>query len=130
MSILSVCGVAFCVVVLSKVLEKTSKEYSVIVSIVACVAILYYLICQLTPVLDFINLLTNSLTSADDIYTLLLKALGICIVTNLAVDVCKDAHENALSSVVLMGGKLCILILSIPLLNEVLSIVKQLIYGS
>ncbi|MGN1411611.1 MAG: SpoIIIAC/SpoIIIAD family protein [Oscillospiraceae bacterium] len=128
-NILSVCGLVFCIVILSKVLEKTSKEYVILISIVSCLMILSYLLLQLTPILDLIYQLTNILNDGEDIYILLLKSLGICIVTNLAVDVCKDSGETALSSVVLMCGKVCMLILSIPLLNELISIIRQVIFN-
>lgn len=128
-NILSVCGVVFCIVILSKVLEKTSKEYVILISIVSCLMILSYLLLQLTPILDLIYQLTSILNDGQDIYILLLKSLGICIVTNLAVDICKDSGETALSSVVLMCGKVCILILSIPLLNELISIIRQVIFN-
>ena len=127
-NILSICGLVFCIVVLSKTLEKTSKEYVVILSIVSSVLLLLYLINQLTPILDLIYQLSDILNDGEDIYIILLKSLGISVVTNLAVDICKDNGETALSSIVLMGGKICMLILSIPLLNEVISIIRQVIY--
>lgn len=128
-NIISICGLVFCIVILSKILEKTSKEYVVIISIISCILILSYLVSQLEPILDLIRQLTKYLNDGEDIYIVLLKSLGICIVTNLAVDVCKDTGETALSSIVLMSGKISILMLSLPLLNEFISIIRQVIYS-
>ena len=127
MNILSICGLVFCVIVLFKVLEKTSKEYSVIISILCSVMILSYIVLEITPLLDLINQLTEFLNGGEDIYIILLKSLGICIVTNISMDICKDNGETALSSIILMCGKISILILSIPLLNELISVIRQVI---
>lgn len=129
-SIISICSLVFCIVILSKVLEKTSKEYVVIISIISSVLILSYLINQLSPILDLIHQLSGILNDGEDIYIVLLKSLGISIVTNLAIDICKDNGETALSSIILMSGKVCILILSIPLLNELISIIRQVVYNN
>lgn len=126
-NILSICGLVICVVTLNKLLENHSKEYSILISIGASILILVYLSSYITSAIEFLNQLLSVLGNSNDIYTLLLKSLGICIVTNLAIDICKDANQNALSSVVLIAGKVSILLLSIPLLQELFNVITQLI---
>ncbi|MCC8069362.1 MAG: stage III sporulation AC/AD family protein [Ruminococcus sp.] len=127
-NIISVCGLVVCVVILNKLLENYSKEYIILISIGASILILIYLSSYITSVLDFLNQLLTTLGDNNDIYTLLLKSLGICIVTNFAIDICKDANQNALSSVVLIVGKVSMLLLSIPLLQELFNVITNLIY--
>ena len=126
-NILSICGLVVCVVVINRLLENTSKEYSILISIGASIIILMYLSNYITSVTEFLNQLLAFIDSSNDIYTLLLKSLGICIVTNFAMDICKDANQNTLSSVVFIGGKVSILLLSIPLLQELFNTIVQLV---
>ncbi|MEE7581933.1 MAG: SpoIIIAC/SpoIIIAD family protein [Oscillospiraceae bacterium] len=126
-NILSICGLVICVVVINRLLENTSKEYSILISIGASILILMYLSNYITSVTEFLNQLLAFIDSSNDIYTLLLKSLGICIVTNIAMDICKDANQNTLSSVVFIGGKVSILLLSIPLLQELFNTIVQLV---
>lgn len=127
-SVLSVCGIVVCVVVLNRVLETHAREYTLLVTLCASVAVWLYLSGWLSSTLDFIYLLLDVLGDSD-VYSILLKTLGISIVTNLAMDVCKDANQNALSGVVLVVGKVAILSLAIPLLRELFYTVQSLIYS-
>ncbi len=126
-NILAVSGVIVCVVILCKALEQSSKEYTIVVSICASILLLSYILVRVSDVLDYVFQLTAIIDDTERIYTVLLKTLGVCIVTNLAVDICKDAGENTLSSVVLMAGKVCILTMTLPLLKEFFYMVKSLI---
>lgn len=125
-NVLSVCGLVLCIVIINKLLENYSKEYIILITICASIIILIYVSGYISTTLDFLNQLLE-VSSSSDIYSVLLKALGICIVTNLSVDICKDSNQNALSSVVLITGKIAILLISIPLLKELYTVVSQLI---
>lgn len=125
-NVLSVCGLVLCIVLINKLLENHSKEYIILITICASIVILIYVSGYISTTLDFLNQLLE-VSNNSDIYSVLLKALGICIVTNLSIDVCKDSNQNALSGVVLITGKVAILLISIPLLKELYTVVIQLI---
>ena len=125
-NIVSVCGLVICIVLINKILEGSAKEYTLLITILASVIVLIYLSTYVVSILDFLNELFNTLSVANDTYSILLKSLGICIITNLAMDICKDANQNAISSIVFITGKVAILLLSIPLLEELFYTIKQL----
>lgn len=125
-NVLSVCGLILCIVIINKLLENHSKEYIVLITICASIVVLIYVSGYISTTLDFLNQLLE-VSNNSDIYSVLLKALGICIVTNLSIDICKDSNQNTLSGVVLITGKIAILLISIPLLKELYTVVIQLI---
>jgi stage III sporulation protein AD len=125
-SILLVCGLVLCVVMLNRLLESHAKEYVLLVTLCAIVLVVAYVSKYLSSTLEFLRVLLSALDD-NDIYTTLLKTLGICVVTNVCMDVCKDSNQNALSGVVLITGKVAILSLSIPLLQELYYLVQGLI---
>jgi len=57
----------------------------------------------------------------------LFKALGVCLLTQIACDTCKDAGESAIAAKVEMAGRVLVLLISLPLFQQVLSIVYSLI---
>jgi stage III sporulation protein AD len=115
-----------CVVLLNSILNTHAKEYALILMLCVSVGILIYLSGYVSTLLDFIRQLLEY-TSNSDIYAILLKALGICVVTNIAMDVCKDSHQNTLCGVVLLVGKVAILLIAIPLLQEIFNTTVMLI---
>ena len=55
------------------------------------------------------------------------KALGICYVTQLAGDVCRDSREEALCSVVHMAGKIALMLQALPLIRALLSMLVEVL---
>ena len=49
---------------------------------------------------------------------ILLKTLGVCFLTQLSADSCRDAGEGALAAKVELAGKLFIVILALPLFQQ------------
>ena len=58
---------------------------------------------------------------------ILVKSLGVCYLTQLASDACRDAGETAISSKLELAGKITVLSLGLPLFGKLLEIVKKLI---
>ena len=67
--------------------------------------------------------------SADETYlTIMLKGLGICCLTQLASDICRDSGEGTLAVQAEMAGKTALLILALPLFEKTAGLALELIY--
>ena len=62
-------------------------------------------------------------------YTMLVKALGVCITTQLAADICRDSGSSSLANTVELGGRLLVLGLTLPLLKSIAELAVGLIRG-
>ena len=60
---------------------------------------------------------------------ILLKTLGVCFLTQLSADSCRDAGEGALAAKVELAGKLFIVILALPLFQQIAGSALSLIGG-
>lgn len=58
---------------------------------------------------------------------LLFKALGIALLTQFCADVCRESGESGAASTVELTGKMEILLLCLPLLEEILSAARELL---
>lgn len=128
MSILfKIAAVAFVYVCLSTVLKPQRPEYIFLIRICAVVIIFLFI------VEDIANFITNILSvfSAFNIssahVSLLLKVVGISIVTDFVCDSLKDSGESSLSNVVSISSKFMILYMSLPLLNGLIIFCLQLV---
>ncbi len=128
MSILfKIAAVAFVYVCLSTVLKPQRPEYVFLIRI--CVVVIIFLFI----VEDIANFITNILSafSAFNIssahISLLLKVVGISIVTDFVCDSLKDSGESSLSNVVSISSKFMILYMSLPLLNGLIIFCLQLV---
>lgn len=82
-----------------------------------------------SPVIEFLNELSALVSGAGgEVYVeTLLKALGIAIITHICATVCRDSGEGNVAGYVELGGKIEIIILSIPLIREILSFSVELL---
>jgi stage III sporulation protein AD len=58
---------------------------------------------------------------------ILFKALGLCIISQITVDIIRDCKENALADMVELTTKISLLILALPLFSKLLEIINGLL---
>ncbi len=113
--------------VLCVVLKEYKPEYAVMVSIMGAVIIMLFIMRSVSPILDFFSRL-NSMTSLDGEYMkILLKSLGITLITQIGSDLCKDIGQTSISSKIELSGKVAVLIISLPLFSSVLVLIEKII---
>lgn len=61
--------------------------------------------------------------------SLLIKALGICIVTQFASDICRENSATSVATAVELAGRIGMLMLSLPMIETVARIAIGLISG-
>lgn len=126
MSILNIAGLAVTAAILAALLRKYQPEYSVAIGLITAVLILALAISKVQPAFNEINNLMSSASVNTQYVSILIKALGICFVAQLASDICRDAGETAIASNVELAGKLAVLIVALPLFGQVADLVLKL----
>ncbi len=58
----------------------------------------------------------------------ILKAFGISIIIELLSDFCKESGENSIATKIELFGKIEIIVLSLPLVEKILEIVRIIIF--
>ena len=126
MNILSICIISLLSgAVLTTLKEQKSSIYS-ISSAIICVVLLVQTINTLRGQTLILNLFDN-VSEFNKYSTVLLKVFGITLITETTSDLCKQMGENALSSKIDLVGRVEIIIISLPLVNEILDIINQML---
>ncbi|MBQ3100844.1 MAG: hypothetical protein IJC50_07640 [Clostridia bacterium] len=125
MNILSVSIFALTACFIGIILKNFSHPIAPFIGTVAIIGILILCIGSLTPLLEFIKTI-NEIEGFSELYIIMLKALGIALLSETASDICKDCNESSLASKVETAAKISMLILSLPLLNSILEISKEM----
>ena len=86
-------------------------------------------IVRVTPVIDSLRELLGAANMPSEYGLILFKALGICLITQLASDACKDAGEAALAAKADLAGKVTLLVLALPLFQKIGELAVSLING-
>ena len=110
---------ALCAVLFASLVQKSNKEYAVLISLGAAVVLLLVILEQGTPLVEQIEDFSGSL--GGDAIRLMLRAVGITIVGQVVSRLCKDAGESALAYTVELAARVAVLLASLPAVGEILN---------
>lgn len=114
-------------VVLELTLGKREKDIGTLLSIGVCCMVGMIAFSYLEPVLDLLRELEALGDLQGDLLGILLKALGISLVAEVAGMVCGDAGNSSLGKTVQMLGGAVILYLSIPVFRSLLELIQRIL---
>ncbi len=118
---------AVCAALFSTLLKKGNGEYALLASIGACTVLFLVVLEELGPLLSQIQDIADGQELPAEIFTALLKAVGIALIGELSSRICKDAGESALAFVVDAAMKTAILAVSLPLIGVLLRYLEEII---
>lgn len=126
MEILKIIGIGFASLIITIILKEYKKEYAIYSSLIGGAIIILLSMDTLKEIINFIKKLSIDGYNYEFI-NLLLKVTGIAILTEYAVNICKDTGENSIANKIDFGGKIIIISLSIPVISNSLSTLTRLL---
>ncbi len=125
--IFTVAGIAIVSVGFIVLLKQYKPEYAFGAALAAGVLLLLYTVTVFGGILTEIENLVAVSGIESEKYKILLRCLGICTVTKIASETCKDCGQSSLSSKVDLAGKTAVLFAAIPLFGEIIGLIKAFI---
>lgn len=126
MNILAIACLGITAATLSALLKRYNGEFSLFISLGASIIIMGTVLLAVYPLIDLIEELTEMIGTDAQYAAVLMKALAVCYITQLASDCCRDGGETAIAGKVEFGGKIAILLISVPLFEKLIGIIKEL----
>lgn len=114
-------------VVLVPALGKTEKDISVLLTMAVCCMVAAVAFSYLEPVFDLLWELKALGDLSGEMLGVLMKAVGIGLVAEIAGMICADAGNGSLGKTLQMLASAAILYLSIPLFQAFLTLVQEIL---
>lgn len=124
---IKIAGFILISLVLIIILKQTKREFALILTI-GCAVILFITVAE-----DFFSIaqrifnLSSGIDNLDAYVSLMLRILGISLISQFIVDLCRDSGENALASQTEIASKIIILVMTLPLFETVVNIITGLL---
>ncbi len=124
MELLKIIGVAFVTAITSILLKSTKPELSFAVTITGIIVILLFILDSMQSTLAiFVNI--SKLTGIENgLIKVLVKIVGVGYLTEFAAGILNDFGSSAVADKVVLGGKITIVVLSLPVLEGLLTMVR------
>ena len=122
-------GLLLCGALLSVVLRGQRPELAMCLSLLAGVLVIGLLIGQIIPLAGTVQRMLTAGGLSGDSLAVVLRAAGVCLLTQLTADTCRDAGETALAGKAELTGRILLLLLAMPLYEDILTLVIGVIDG-
>lgn len=123
------CGFVIIALLVLVIIRQAKGEMQIPIKLTVSVVLFGVFVGILGGVLDGIESILTHI-GASKYVTVMLKATFVGIVSSICTSLCNDAGEGTLSYICTLLGKAQILILSIPLIIEILDMAIKLIDGA
>ncbi len=127
MNIISICILGVFTAVSSIALRKHTPEIASLMLISCGVLVTVLYLPAIESMFDSINTITADSSINSDYIRILIKSLGICYVTQISVNICKENGSMSLASQLEIAGKLLVLLPSLPIFNDIIKMIYDLL---
>lgn len=115
--------------VLSLMLGAQAKQYALLLTMAVSAMVLILGITYLQPVIAFLEELESLGNLSSDMTGILLKAVGISMISEIAGMICADSGNGSLGKALQMLASGVVLWLSIPIFNALLDLIRGILEG-
>ena len=122
--IIKIIGIAFVVAITALLLKTTKPELSFAVTVTGVIIILLFLIDALQDALQFLSELAVLAGVENGLLKILLKIVGVGYLTEFCAGILNDFGSNSIADKVVLGGKITILLLSIPIMEGLFHLIR------
>ena len=108
-------------------LSKSNKDISVLTTLAVCAMAVIAAAAFLRPVISFAKKLQSIGNLDKDLVAIVLKVVGIAIVTEIAASICKDAGNDSLGKTLQFVSSATVLWMSIPVFERLLDLLNKIL---
>lgn len=122
-------GAALCLVggIFAALLKKKTPELAIMLSVAVVIVVGTELLQTMRTVTAMIESLAQLQNLPQDLFAPLLKTVAIALVSRLGSDLCRDAGESAMASLLDICGSFGAIVVSIPLFKAAWDMLQSIL---
>lgn len=124
MEIIKIIGIAFVTAICSVLIKSTKPEFSFAVTTAGVLLILLQIFSEMTEITAVFSTISSATGMDNSLLKLLLKMVAIGYLTEISAGILVDFGSTSLADKVVIGGKLTIILMSLPVIESLLNIMK------
>ena len=129
MNIATLMALIIIAIILALSLKTRNPEISGIISVGLCLTIITICVDRLITIITRISSLSDNVNIDKTYILILLKLIGIAYICEFASGISKDAGYSAVASQIELFGKLTMLMVSLPVLEQVIGLIISMMRG-
>jgi len=123
MDLIRIIAVALLTTFAVLILKPQKPEIAAVVTIAGGVVCILMFVDSLAMLLQNVTGIADRTGVSTELFSSLLRIVGIGYLTEFAAGICSDSGNNSMATKVILGGKVMILVLAIPIINNLIEVV-------
>ena len=124
MEIMRIIGVGFVTAITAILLKPNKPELSFAVTVTGVIVILLFLVDALRNTLGVFATISQMTGIENGLLKILLKIVGVGYITEFGAGILNDFGSNAVADKVTLAGKITIVMLSLPVIESLLTLIQ------
>ena len=122
-----VIGIGILTLVSATLIKPYRPEYSLLISFGGGAIILLTIVSAIESYFSSLSGIFADAGLSHEYFSVAVKAVGIGYITEFAADTATDSGQTSLSSKITLAGRTVILIMALPIINDILSLSLRLV---
>lgn len=127
MEVFRIIGVGIITAITALLVRQVKPEISVVISITGGILMLLMIANSLTSVFGTFNEVIEKSGLTKGLFSTILKIVGVGYVAEFSASLCQDAGAGSIADKILLGGKVAILVLALPIVTNIINIISGLL---
>lgn len=126
MNIISVCAAGICVCIAAALL-RGSGEIRLMLLLFACAAMFIKTAGSISEIITELRAIAEQSSGTAEYFGILVRSAAVCLVSQIAEDMCRDSGEQALASQIDLAARAALILNALPLFSEVIGMINELL---
>ncbi len=127
MDILKIVGVGVVTTIAFLLVKQVKSDFAILIAMAGSVVMIIMILSSLSGVVQYFNEIVERTGINKTIYLTILKIIGVGYLTEFAANICSDAGTVSIGSKIILGGKIVILCLSLPIITSLIDIIVSIL---
>ncbi len=127
MEIIRIVGIGLVATFLAVILRNIRPEFSLYITIVTGIVIFSMILKELEYVIRILNDLAKRINIEFLYFSTILKIIGMAYLVEFGAQIARDADEGSIAMKIELGGKVIIMVLSIPILLALIELIVKIL---
>lgn len=127
MDIFRIIGIGLLTCIAALIIKQIRPEFYIVVVIAGSIVILFMIIDELKTVFDYFLTIFNKTTLNYELWSNMLKIVGVGFLTEFASGICVDTGNASIGEKIVIAGKILILCLALPIISNLLNVIIEIL---
>lgn len=127
MELFKIVGIGLITCIACLIVRQVKPDVASIIMIAGGVVILLMVVDYVVQIFDVFKVVIDKTGLTSNLFSIVLKIVGVGYLTEFAANICSDTGCNSLADKILLAGKILILVMSLPIVTNIVEIVVGLL---